>query len=40
MNVNLSKRLKAAYDMVSEGSVVADIGCDHAFFIDCTGIIR
>ncbi|MGN0240724.1 MAG: tRNA (adenine(22)-N(1))-methyltransferase [Candidatus Weimeria sp.] len=31
MNVNLSKRLKAAYDMVSEGSVVADIGCDHAF---------
>ena len=31
MNVNLSKRLKAAYDMVSEGSVVADVGCDHAF---------
>ena len=31
MSVNLSRRLKAAYNMVSEGSVVADIGCDHAF---------
>ena len=31
MSVKLSERLKAAYDMVTEGSVVADVGCDHAF---------
>lgn len=31
MSVKLSDRLQAAYDMVSEGSLVADVGCDHAF---------
>ena len=31
MSVKLSERLKAAYDMVTEGSVVADVGCDPAF---------
>lgn len=31
MGMNLSKRLRTAYDMVTDGSVVADIGCDHAF---------
>ena len=31
MSVKLSERLSAAYDMVTEGSVVADVGCDHAF---------
>ena len=31
MSVKLSERLKAAYDMVTVGSVVADVGCDPAF---------
>ncbi|MQN01557.1 MAG: SAM-dependent methyltransferase [Lachnospiraceae bacterium] len=31
MSVKLSRRLDAACEMVTSGSVVADVGCDHAF---------
>lgn len=31
MKTGLSGRLQAVYDMVTEKSVVADVGCDHAF---------
>lgn len=31
MKNRLSERLGAVYDLVTDGSVVADVGCDHAF---------
>ena len=29
--MNLSKRLMAAVDMVTEGFAAVDVGCDHAY---------